>query len=233
MRPGRLHADRLRRPPPLPDRLLRADRAGTEAAELAHQVSTKRPLRAAGACAPAAAASVAAIRRRVSAGSMTSSSSKRVRGVERLRVSSAAAVRSRTRCSRSASSAIASSSLAHRQPDRALEPHRAEVGRRPGDGEQRLVQAAAGHRLGAEPVAAAQDHRDRAAPGAPRRRRGGARRGAPAPVASASGPTIIPGVSTSETIGSPKASQSCMKRAALSDAVAGDRARHAASCCWR
>ena len=35
-------------------------------------------------------------------------------------------------------------------------------------------------------------------------------------VASASGPTIIPGVSISETIGSPKASQSCMKRAALS-----------------
>ena len=35
-------------------------------------------------------------------------------------------------------------------------------------------------------------------------------------VASASGPTIIPGVSISETTGSPKASQSCMKRAALS-----------------
>ncbi len=38
------------------------------------------------------------------------------------------------------------------------------------------------------------------------------------PVASASGPTIIPGVSTSETTGRPKASQSCRKRAALSAA---------------
>ena len=37
-------------------------------------------------------------------------------------------------------------------------------------------------------------------------------------MASASGPTIIPGVSTSETIGRPKASQSCRKRAALSPA---------------
>ena len=46
------------------------------------------------------------------------------------------------------------------EPDRALEPHRAEVGRRPGDGQERLVQAAADHRLGAEAVAAAQDHRD-------------------------------------------------------------------------
>ncbi len=36
------------------------------------------------------------------------------------------------------------------------------------------------------------------------------------PVASASGPTIIPGVSISETSGSPKASQSCIRRAALS-----------------
>ncbi len=36
------------------------------------------------------------------------------------------------------------------------------------------------------------------------------------PVASASGPTIIPGVSISETIGRPNASQSAMKRAALS-----------------
>ena len=38
------------------------------------------------------------------------------------------------------------------------------------------------------------------------------------PVASASGPTMKPGVSMSERIGSPKASQSCMKRAALSAA---------------
>jgi hypothetical protein len=38
------------------------------------------------------------------------------------------------------------------------------------------------------------------------------------PVASAFGPTIIPGVSTSETIGRSNASQSCMKRAALSAA---------------
>ena len=38
------------------------------------------------------------------------------------------------------------------------------------------------------------------------------------PVASAFGPTIMPGVSTSETIGRPKASQSCMNRAALSAA---------------
>jgi len=38
------------------------------------------------------------------------------------------------------------------------------------------------------------------------------------PVASAFGPTIIPGVSTSETTGSPNASQSCRKRAALSAA---------------
>ena len=37
-------------------------------------------------------------------------------------------------------------------------------------------------------------------------------------MASASGPTIIPGVSISERIGSPKASHSCMKRAALSAA---------------
>ena len=38
------------------------------------------------------------------------------------------------------------------------------------------------------------------------------------PVASALGPTMMPGVSTSETIGMPNASQSCRKRAALSAA---------------
>ena len=38
------------------------------------------------------------------------------------------------------------------------------------------------------------------------------------PVSSAGGPTIIPGVSTSDRSGSPNASQSCMKRAALSAA---------------
>ena len=50
--------------------------------------------------------------------------------------------------------------LAQGELDRALQAHRAEVGGRPGDGEQRLVHAAAGHRLGAEAVAAAQDHGD-------------------------------------------------------------------------
>ena len=40
------------------------------------------------------------------------------------------------------------------------------------------------------------------------------------PVRSASGPTIIPGVSTSETTGKPHASHSCRKRAALSPASA-------------
>ena len=58
--------------------------------------------------------------------------------------------------------------------------------------------------------------RREAAPAGSRRRRRAASSGARAPVASASGPTIIPGVSISERSGMPKASQSCMKRAALS-----------------
>ncbi len=50
--------------------------------------------------------------------------------------------------------------LSQCQPDRALKAHWAEVSCRPGKGEQRLVQAAPYHRLSAEPVASAQDHRD-------------------------------------------------------------------------
>ena len=50
--------------------------------------------------------------------------------------------------------------LAQPQPDGALESHRAEVGARPRHGEQRLVQAATRHRLGAETVTAAQHDRD-------------------------------------------------------------------------
>ena len=108
----------------------------------------------------AAAASVDAISERVSAGSITSSSSNSVAALSAFAFSSAAAVSSRTRCSRSSSSSIASSSLRSAEPHRALEAHRAEVRRRPRDGEQRLVQAAGDHRLRAEAVAAAQDHRD-------------------------------------------------------------------------
>ncbi len=46
------------------------------------------------------------------------------------------------------------------EADGALQAHRAELGGRPADGEQRLVHAAAGHRLGAEPVGLAQDDGD-------------------------------------------------------------------------
>ena len=155
---------------------------------------------------------------RVSAGSMTSSSSNSVAALSAFAFSWAAAVRSRTRCSRSASSSIASSSLRSAEPHRALEAHRPEVGGRPGDGQQRLVQAAGR-------PSPARRGRSR---GAGSRRRAARAARAPAtssrevwrtrPVASASGPTIIPGVSTSETIGSPNASQSCRKRAALSAA---------------
>ena len=39
------------------------------------------------------------------------------------------------------------------------------------------------------------------------------------PVRSASGPAMMPGVSTRDTIGIPKASQNCTNRAALSPAA--------------
>jgi hypothetical protein len=105
--------------------------------------------------------------------------------------------------------------LAQAELDRALEAHRPEVRRRPGDREQRLVQAAGDHRLCAQSVGAPQDHRDE---GHAQRAAGHqqARGVRTRPVASAFGPTIIPGVSTSETIGRPNASHSCMKRDALS-----------------
>ena len=41
MRPGRLHADGLRRPPPLPDRLLRADRPAADPTLIAESASTR------------------------------------------------------------------------------------------------------------------------------------------------------------------------------------------------
>lgn len=84
---------------------------------------------------------------------------------------------------------------------------------------QRLVQAAADHRLGAQPIRAAQETATsgtvRAAPATSSL---DARR--TSAVASWSGPTMKPGVSTSETIGRPNASKSRRKRAALSDAAA-------------
>ena len=46
--------------------------------------------------------------------------------------------------------------LAVAELDRAFEPHAAELAGRPGDGEHRRVEAAARHRLRAEPVALAQ-----------------------------------------------------------------------------
>src|SRR6185295_18582235 len=47
--------------------------------------------------------------------------------------------------------------------DRALQPHAAELARGPGDGEERRLEAAAGHRLRAQPVRLAEydrEHRD-------------------------------------------------------------------------
>ena len=90
-------------------------------------------------------------------------------------------------------------------------PIAAELRRGPADGEQRRLEAAAGHRLGAQPVALAQH--DRAV---------GTVRLAPATnmrakwrtvaVRSAAGPTMKPGVSHRNSTGSSKASHSCMKR---------------------
>ena len=50
--------------------------------------------------------------------------------------------------------------LAHAEAHRALEAHRAQVCPRPRHRQHRFVQAAAGHRLRTQPVAAPQDHRD-------------------------------------------------------------------------
>ena len=46
------------------------------------------------------------------------------------------------------------------QLHRSFQPHAAELAGRPGDGEQRGLEAAAGHGLGAEAVALAQDDRE-------------------------------------------------------------------------
>ena len=154
--------------------------------------------------------------RRVSAGSITSSSSNRVAALSAFACSWAWA----TICLEALGAlGLVGDRLelaAKAELDRALEPHRAELGRRPADREQRLVQAAAGHRLGAEPVGLAQDHGaerhaqrgagDEQARAVAHQRRSPRRRARPS----------SPGVSISETIGIPKASQSCMKRAALS-----------------
>ena len=100
--------------------------------------------------------------RRVSAGSITSSSSKRVAALSALRVlvgarrpsaSRRCVALGRRRRSRRAR-ALKPSLTA---PSRPIAPSSA-VGQP--TVEQRLVQAAAGHRLGAEPVGLAQDHRD-------------------------------------------------------------------------
>src|SRR5690606_21881588 len=48
----------------------------------------------------------------------------------------------------------------HAEPDRALEPHRTEVRAGPRDGEDRLVERPADHRLRAEAVTATEDDRD-------------------------------------------------------------------------
>src|SRR3954453_8129041 len=50
--------------------------------------------------------------------------------------------------------------LAQPQPHRPLEAHRAQMRRRPGDREHRLVQAAGHHRLRSQAVATAQYHGD-------------------------------------------------------------------------
>jgi hypothetical protein len=90
---------------------------------------------------------------------------------------------------------------------------------RPRDREQRLVQLPATIACAPSPYprrrTTATKGTDSAAPVTSMRE---ARR--TSAVASCSGPTMKPGVSTSETIGSPKASHSVISRAALSDAAA-------------
>ena len=128
--------------------------------------------------------------------------------------------------SRSSSSSIASSSL--RRPSRTA-PSR-PIGPRCAPGQATVSSGSCrlppDHRLRAEAVAAAQDHRDQRhlQRGAGHQQPGGARARAPAPRRRAR--PCSPGVSTSDTTGRPNASHSCRKRAALSDAAARDRARH-------
>ena len=85
------------------------------------------------------------------------------------------------------------------------------------------METAAGHRLRAETVALAQyDAKQRHVEiGADDKH---ARYMRTCAVFSTSGPTMNPGVSHSDRIGISKASQSCMKRAALSAAIGIDRA---------
>ena len=153
---------------------------------------------------------------RVSAGSITSSSSNSVAALSALAFSS--------RGGGQLAHALLALGLvgdrlelrAQAEPHRALEAHRAELG---ASARRRSAAARAGCRRpspGRRGRSRGAGSRRRAARAAPRRRRAAASSGARAPVASASGPTMIPGVSTSETTGRPNASQSCRKRAALS-----------------
>ena len=155
--------------------------------------------------------------RRVSAGSITSSISKCDAVLSALPCSymratiSLERARGAPRGRRCAAELVAEAEL-----HRALEAHAAELAGRPGDREERRLEAAAGHRLRAEAVA----------PCAGRSVKNGTVRLAPmtnrrlqwrtSAVFSTSGPTMMPGVSQRKRIGMSKASQSCMKRAALS-----------------
>jgi hypothetical protein len=172
---------------------------------------------------------VAAIGSRVSAGSMTSSISSKGGGIERLGVllrdggdhnAPAPPVRRRRRWHR----------VRLRRPSRHLQAHRSQVRARPGHGEQRLVQATAGHRLRTEAVAAAQDPR----PAARRAARRPATRCAPDQRLGLGGRSdhIARAVDEGDDEDGVGVAQ-LRKRAALSAARARCPHRPSPSCCWR
>ena len=96
--------------------------------------------------------------RRGVAGSITSSISKYSATCSALPCSYARSTIASNAASRSASSAMASSSRRKPKPHRTLEPHATQLTGRPRHREDRPMEDSAGHGLRAQPVALAQDH---------------------------------------------------------------------------